>query len=290
MYMVNRRQLSNYPIPFAIRDLGYDTNKNHADHEQWILTDGSSVITDENGSLLSDPVICRDMLGSDPNRFIIGSDSATNWYAVFISDTADLPGSCRKAPLRSLYGVIPDHILGIASRAASLVTFYRTHQYCGTCGEKTRKKEDEHAVVCTACDHIFYPVINPVIIVCIARGNEILLARSPHFLSGIYSIIAGFVEAGETLEHAVAREVAEEVGVTIDSIRYRCSQPWPFPHSLMIGFTASYAGGEIKIDPGEIEDAGWYVSDNLPPLPASGSISRILIDMVVDEIHNGSLS
>ncbi|MBN1168083.1 MAG: NAD(+) diphosphatase [Methanospirillaceae archaeon] len=282
--------MSNYLIPFAIRDLGYDTNKNHADQEQWILTDGSSVITHENNSLLTDPVICRDILRSDSDRFIIGSDSATNWYAVPISDTTVLPGSCRKASLRSLYGIIPDDTLGIASRAAVLVMFYRTHRYCGICGAETRKKDDEHAVVCTACSHVFYPVINPVVIVCITRGHQILLARSPHFIPKIYSIIAGFVEAGETLEHAVAREVAEEVGILVKNVRYHCSQPWPFPHSLMIGFTANYAGGEIRIDPGEIEDAGWYTPGSLPLLPASGSISRILIDMVVDEIHHGSHS
>ena len=120
--------------------------------------------------------------------------------------------------------------------------------------------------------------------------TTILLARAPHFLPVVYSIIAGFVEAGETLEHAVAREVAEEVGIEIDTIRYRCSQPWPFPHSLMVGFTASYAGGTIQIDPTEIEEAGWYSYDSLPSLPAAGSISRILIDQVVQEISRDTKS
>jgi len=98
------------------------------------------------------------------------------------------------------------------------------------------------------------------------------------------------VEAGETLEQAVAREVAEEVGIAIDTIRYRCSQPWPFPHSLMVGFTASYAEGSIRIDPNEIEEAGWYSYESLPTLPAAGSITRILIDLVVEEISRDTKS
>ena len=118
-------------------------------------------------------------------------------------------------------------------------------------------------------------------IVLVERGHELLLARSRHFLPGMYSVLAGFVEPGESLEEAVVREVKEEVGVTVKDIRYFGSQSWPFPHSLMIGFTATYAGGEISLDDSEIEEAGWFTVDNLPPIPGKISIARKLIDWFV---------
>jgi NAD+ diphosphatase len=273
-----------YTIPFATNDLIYHQNTTANKKEQWILVDGQEVITGRDRTLLSDPAACRIFLDSDPDRFMIGSDSRGAWYAVPISGPVLLPDGYARTNLRTLHGVIPDDLLGVASRAVTLAAFYRTHRFCGVCGAETDRKEDENATVCRSCGQVFYPVINPAVIVCIRRENEILLARAPHYLPVVYSIIAGFVEAGETLEHAVAREVAEETGVAIDTIRYRCSQPWPFPHSLMIGFTASYTGGNLQIDPTEIEEAGWYSYDSLPSLPAAGSISRILIDMAVQEI------
>jgi len=273
-----------HTIPFATRGLAYHQVPPPGTQEQWILVDGPAVVTGRDGTLLSGPADCRTVLARDPDRLMIGSDRRGTWYAVPISASDLLPGRYARTNLRALYGVIPDDLLGIASRAVALSAFYQTHRFCGTCGVETNRKEDENATVCPACGHLFYPVINPAVIVCIRRDDQILLARSPHFRPVVSSIIAGFVEAGETLEHAVAREVAEEVGVRIDTIRYRCSQPWPFPHSLMVGFTASYAGGTIQIDPTEIEEAGWYPYDSLPSLPAAGSISRILIDQVVQEI------
>ncbi|HNO09143.1 MAG TPA: NAD(+) diphosphatase, partial [Methanoregulaceae archaeon] len=257
---------------------------------QWILVDGPSVVTGRDGTLLTDPAACRTILADDPGRFMIGYDHRGSWYAVPISGSVLLPDGYARTHLRSLYGIIPDDLLGIASRAVALSRFFHTHRFCGICGAKTNRKADEIATVCPACGYIGYPVINPVVIVCIRRDDRILLARSPRFLPAVYGVIAGFVEAGETLEQAVAREVAEEVGIAIDTIRYRCSQPWPFPHSLMVGFTALYAGGRIRIDPSEIEEAGWYSHASLPTLPAAGSITRILIDQVVEEISRDTKS
>jgi len=125
------------------------------------------------------------------------------------------------------------------------------------------------------------PVL-PSIIVLVQRGSKVLLARPYHFPAGLYSVIAGFVEPGETLEEAVEREVGEEVGIMITDIRYFGSQPWPFPHSLMIGFTAHHAGGELSIDNDEIEDAGWFIPDNLPKIPGEISIARKLIDWFLE--------
>jgi NAD+ diphosphatase len=136
----------------------------------------------------------------------------------------------------------------------------------------------ERAKECLKCGALYFPRLAPAIIVLVERGNQLLLARSRHFMPGMYSVIAGFVEPGETLEEAVVREVREEVGIAVRNIHYFDSQPWPFPHSLMIGFTATYAGGDISLNDSEIEDAGWFTPQNLPTLPGKISISRKLID------------
>jgi NAD+ diphosphatase len=130
---------------------------------------------------------------------------------------------------------------------------------------------------------IFYPRLSPAAIVLIRHGDKVLLARSPGFPPGMYSVLAGFVEPGESIEETIYREIREEVGVEVTNVRYFGSQPWPFPNSLMIGFTADYAGGELRKDPEEIEDAGWYSIDDLPVLPPKVSIARAMIDQFVAE-------
>jgi NAD+ diphosphatase len=128
---------------------------------------------------------------------------------------------------------------------------------------------------------VFYPRLSPAAIMLIYRGDELLLARSPHFPPGMYSALAGFVEPGESIEETVRREVREEVGVEVGEIRYFGSQPWPFPNSLMIGFLVEWADGEIRLgEPEEIEDARWFRSEDLPPLPPKVSIARAMIDAV----------
>ena len=131
---------------------------------------------------------------------------------------------------------------------------------------------------CAGCDLVVYPRISPAIMVLISRGDELLLARSHRFKPGVFSALAGFVEAGETLEQCAVREVREEVGIEITNLRYFGSQPWPFPDSLMVAFFADYAGGTIQPDPLEIEAAGWFLRDALPILPEPVSIARQLID------------
>jgi len=180
--------------------------------------------------------------------------------------------------IKDLYGRIPDADLAVASLAGRMIRFARTHRFCGRCGHETEPALLERAKKCPACGQVFYPRISPAILVLIARGKEILLARSPRFPAGMYSIIAGFVEPGETVEQAVRREVQEEVGITIKNIRYVASEPWPFPDSLMLGFVADYGDGEITIDGTEIVAAGWFCRDCLPELPKRMSLSRALID------------
>ena len=171
------------------------------------------------------------------------------------------------------------------ARAWQYAQFLRTHQYCGQCGATTRQVQWEMARQCDICQHRTYPRVSPCIIVAIHNGRQILLAQGHrHTQTQMYSTLAGFVESGESLEQAVHREVAEEVGVQLKNIQYFGSQPWPFPHSLMMGFTAEYAGGDIVVDGKEILHADWFEPEALPNIPPSISIARDLIDYTCKEL------
>jgi NAD+ diphosphatase len=198
----------------------------------------------------------------------------------------ELPPGLSSIGLRAVHGELGPEAFAIASRAAQLLTWDREHRYCGACGTPTERAPGEPARICPACDLRAYPRISPAIMVLIHRGREILLARNSRNLTGAFSALAGFVEAGETLEECIVREVREEVGVTIAGIRYFGSQSWPFPHSMMIAFTAEYVGGEIVPDGVEIAEARFFDVDALPKLPPAGlSIASRLIGTVSAELR-----
>ncbi|NCH98159.1 NAD(+) diphosphatase [Cronobacter dublinensis] len=169
----------------------------------------------------------------------------------------------------------------LAGRGVQLAEFYRSHKYCGYCGHEMHPSKTEWAMLCGHCRERYYPQIAPCIIVAIRREDKILLAQHTRHRNGVYTVLAGFVEVGETLEQAVAREVMEESSIRVKNLRYVTSQPWPFPQSLMTAFTADYDSGDIKIDPKELIDAGWYRYDQLPLLPAPGTVARRLIEDTV---------
>ncbi len=194
---------------------------------------------------------------------------------------ADVAGGLRFAGLRSLFFTLPEPHLALAARAFQVVEWDRTHRYCGRCGTPTRDKGDERAKECPACGYVAYPRISPAMMVLVTRGRELLLARASRFPNGMYSALAGFVEPGETIEDCIRREVREEVGVEVTDIRYFASQSWAFPHSLMIAYTAEYAGGDMRPCDDEIADAQWFALDALPALPTHVSISRHLIDATI---------
>ncbi|MFZ6003898.1 MAG: NAD(+) diphosphatase [Actinomycetota bacterium] len=181
-------------------------------------------------------------------------------------------------PLMGLYGRVDDLRWTLAGRAVQLVEWDRTTRFCGRCGTATEPAPGERARRCPDCGLLAFPRLAPAVITLIERDGTALLARGRAFPIPMYSCVAGFVEAGETLEEAVRREVREEVGVQLGSVRYTASQPWPFPHSLMIGFEATWAAGEIEIDEREIVDAQWFAPDDLPMIPPGMSIARTLID------------
>ena len=207
-------------------------------------------------------------------------------YSVEVPEGTVAPAGMAFEGLRQVYGRLDENLFWIAARGVQIVDWDRSHQFCGRCGAPMEAKATERAKLCPRCGLHHFPRLAPAIIVLVERGRALLLARSRHFAKGMYSVIAGFVEPGETLEEAVVREVREEIGISIKEIRYFGSQPWPFPHSLMIGFTATYEDGEIVLDDSEIEDARWFTRDNLPPLPGKISIARKLIDGFLEKQRN----
>lgn len=208
----------------------------------------------------------------------LGSCDDLFYYATEAARVASLPDGWKVSPVRELHGLVPDIEMAYAAYAARILDFDQSTTFCGRCSAKTFPSTTERARICTACNRTIYPRVSPAIIVLIKRGEQVLLARSPRFTPGVYSVLAGFNEPGENLEQTVHREVLEEVGIAVKNLRYFGSEPWPFPDSLMIGFVADYAGGEIRIDPREIEEAGWFSRDRLPPTPSKTSISRALIE------------
>ncbi len=185
-------------------------------------------------------------------------------------------------PLMGLYGRVDDVRWTLAGRAVQLVEWHHTTRFCGRCATPTEPALGERARRCPACRLLAFPRLAPAVITLIEREDEVLLARGRNFSAPMYSCVAGFVEPGETLEEAVRREVHEEVGVELAEMSYVSSQPWPFPHSLMIGFEATWASGEIRIDEWEIVDAQWFSPDDLPMIPPGMSIARTLIDRWLD--------
>jgi NAD+ diphosphatase len=217
-------------------------------------------------------------LGFDPDHaHYLGRSNGEDCFALHV-ENATLPAPWSAQGLRALYAGLGDDLFLAAGRAVQIATFSLTHRHCGRCGRATQAVPGEHSVRCEGDNLTFYPRIAPAIIVLVRRGEQALLARSARFPAGMYSTLAGFVEPGESLEQTLSREVREEVGIEVDNIRYFSSQPWPFPHSLMVGFTAEHAGGELRADGVEIVDARWFSPNELPNLPPKPSIARRLID------------
>jgi NAD+ diphosphatase len=251
----------------------------------WFAFCGDKLLITHNHNKVEVPYsVDLSSIGISPKKVqYLGTLDGTPCYCAQL--TVSIPASSGMDfwGLRQLYGMVEDELFSLAGIARQIVEWDKTHQFCGQCGSPTSNNPEERAKICPRCDLISYPRISPAIIVAITKGEEILLARGNRFATPMYSVIAGFVEAGETLEECVQREVQEEVGLEVKNISYFSSQPWPFPNSLMIGFTAEYAGGEITIDPREIAEAGWFKADALPLIPEKISIARRLIDQYVEK-------
>jgi len=208
----------------------------------------------------------------------IGNYANRSCMAVELGQGADLADRFAAVSLRQAHGHISGDLWNIAGRASQIIVWNSHHQFCGRCGSPMRELHDEMQKSCVNCEFLSYPRISPAVIMSVIRGDAILLGRAPRFPAGMYSTLAGFVEPGEILEEAVRREVKEETNIDVTDIRYIASQAWSFPHSLMIGFTCRYAGGELIINSAELEHAEWFTPNTMPQLPSKISVARALID------------
>ncbi|WP_459947244.1 NAD(+) diphosphatase [Desulfocastanea catecholica] len=257
----------------------FQSDVSPSDPTIWFIFQGEKLLVDLQDN---NNIICTrspQQLGLLPifTQFL-GRYGVTNCFVAEIGENISPPFSTQFKGLRTLFGAIESDLFILAGRAVQILHWHREHRFCGKCGTAMQNRETELAKICPACGFVSFPRLSPAVIMAITRGDHILLARSPHFPPRMFSTLAGFVEPGETLEEAVKREVREEVNIRIGNIRYVASQPWPFPHSIMIGFSATYVDGEIEVDNDEIEDARWFSVQDLPLLPSKISIARLLID------------
>jgi NAD+ diphosphatase len=211
-------------------------------------------------------------------RQYLGSLDGRHCYSAELPEDAKDTGGLKFTNLHMLFGSLDEHTHAIAGRAVQIVEWDKSHQFCGACAEPTVLSEMDRSRSCPSCKVPMYPRLAPAMIVSVEKGDEILLARSPHFPEGIMSVLAGFVEPGESAEDAVRREVFEETAIIVKDVEYYSSQAWPFPNSLMLGFRATYESGEIIIDGEEIVAAEWYKASEMPHFfPGRVSISQWLI-------------
>ena len=226
-----------------------------------------------------------DAAGLAGDRHYLGEIDGVPCIAIALATIEEPPPGFAMAGLRSYFYRLPEPLLAIAARAFQIADWDRSHRYCGRCGTRTRDGDGDRAKECPSCGLVAYPRVSPAMMALVTRGRELLLARSARFASGVYSALAGFVEPGETIEDCIRREVREEVGVEVGEPVYFASQSWAFPHSLMIAYTVEYAGGAIRLDDPEIEDARWFALGALPKLLPSVSIARRLIDATVERLR-----
>ena len=189
----------------------------------------------------------------------------------------EMPEGWGAVSLRTLFGAVSEAEYGLAGYASQMLYWRRTSGFCPVCGHRTEARDGDWGRRCPECGHVAYPHISPATLILVHDGPRLLLAQKPGWGTR-YSILAGFVEPNESLEDCARRETREEVGLALTDVAYAGSQPWPFPHQLMVGFTARYAGGEIVVDGDELERAAWFEADALPDLPPAVSLSRQMID------------
>lgn len=250
----------------------------------------------QRGQLLSDmrsPDLCLIELEQvqhngwrEVRRQFLGYWGERPCYALEIDEVEQPdPMQFQKGNLYHILGRVDERLFALAGRAQQLLDWERDHRFCGRCGNAMEVDHAERAMRCDPCRVINYPRISPCVIVLVTRGEHMLLARNANFPQPMYSTLAGFIEAGETAEETLAREVQEEVGVQVKNLRYFQSQSWPFPNQLMLGFFADYAGGEIVCDEVEIADAQWFHPSELPMIPPVASISGQLIQAHIDSLR-----
>ena len=249
----------------------------------FIFSEDKLLVTAASSSPFEENTFAPDSIGLEPEFTILFGHYNSVPCFLGVIDPSQKTDSMAAVGLRSLFGVVDEDYFSLAGRALQILHHQREHIYCSKCATPMKDRQEELARFCPSCGFICFPRVSPAVIMSVVKDDHILLGRSPHFQKDMYSTLAGFVEAGETLEEAVCREVHEETSIVIEQVNYVTSQPWPFPHSVMIGYSAQYRDGEIKIDRKELEDAGWFHYKNLPKLPSKITIARLLIDNFITE-------
>jgi NAD+ diphosphatase len=256
--------------------------RSHAlDRRSWFVVHPRGLLARREGDALVLPTDTDlAQLGADPSEAqAIGVvDGHTEALAVGCTKAIDELAPFEVLSLRTLAASLDAETFAVAGRAMHIMDWATSSRFCGRCGERTVRSGTERSTTCPACNLHTYPRIAPAIIVLVRRGQKALLARNAKFPGVMFSTLAGFSDIGESLEDTLLREVEEEVGLRVRDIRYFGSQPWPFPHSLMIGFTAEWESGDIRVDGHEIAEAAWFSADALPPIPPPLSIARRMID------------
>jgi NAD+ diphosphatase len=259
------------------------------DGSYWFLFRSSRLLLQVKQNKLSVPFLTglnEVNLSSVRTQYLGTFDDRPCYSAELTSDSIN-PEGMSFYELRSLWGVLDEDLYILAGRALQIVSWDQANQYCGQCGHPTINVPGERARKCPECGLLFYPRLSPAVITAIIKDKHILLGNRAGMRGKMYTVIAGFVEPGETLEECLRREIFEEVGVRVKNLKYFGSQPWPYPNSLMIGFTAEWESGEISVDGIEVSDAGWYDAHHIPvEIPPKLSIARDLIDWFVN--HNSN--
>ncbi|MCL4168855.1 UNVERIFIED_CONTAM: hypothetical protein GTU68_012950, partial [Idotea baltica] len=228
---------------------------------RWFLFDGRKQLLLVDGA----PPVYDDAPEGASEVHVLGFDEQGPVWTANVGQDFEPHPDAHFADLRKAFAVLPESEWILAGRAAQVLTWYADHQFCSRCGNQTELADSERALSCSKCRLMAFPRLTPAVIMLVERDDgRALLAWGRQFPGRFFSALAGFVEPGETLEHCVEREVREEVGVEVGNVRYFGSQPWPFPHSLMVGFNADYHSGDLKIQESEIVEADWFTHDQLP--------------------------
>lgn len=262
---------------------GYDPPARSRDAALLFAARGMDLLVSEQDGRLALPT-CALLPEAAASAHFLGALDDTDCYAAPLPGDFAPPEGLQFVPARSLYKQVDEATFAVAGRALSITDWDLSHRFCGKCGTATQLVAGERARRCPVDHTPFYPRISPAVIVLITRGDQMLLARNASFPEPFFSTVAGFVDPGESLEETVLREVKEEVGVDLKDVVYFGSQPWPFGRSLMVGFMAEYAGGDITVDGKEIAEARWFGVDDLPRIPPRLSIARHLIDTFIDRV------
>lgn len=257
----------------------------NSNEDLWFPFSNGKLIVSSNGDEIS--ILTKEDLKNLKLRLeyiqCIGALDGYNCFCCQVGEDIQLPSEIKSYDLKSLTLLLEEEIFLLAAKSLLLLNWQKTHRYCGVCGHFMERKnsKSERALFCSKCGYTTWPQTSPAIIVAITKGDKILLAHNKYFPKGIYSVIAGFVELGETFEQCVRREVYEEIGIRVKNIEYFGNQPWPFPNSMMVAFTAEYLDGEINVDEEEIVYANWFSKDRLPKYVKSKSIGTELIEWFI---------